>query len=367
MMPRAKIAMRCTAPPDSMLKMSSIPPCCCESSLASALGSMPGIGMKVPRRATMRSARVKKMRWRSSVALARLPKLKFAASCSAAEAISMLLNACASPARNSYRAALFSADLARRCAFLPGCPFLSVRTGFLNVSDTEPPAFLICSTAPVDAPATSMSILALSAPPKNTNAVAACASKTGAPQHVLGNFGRCVQTLALNRLLNSVEADFREIERKDVLEAPLGQAHVKRHLAAFKTVHFRAGARLRTLDAATAGFAKTGRRTATHLELPLVCPFVIGQLVESHYRFSSTTSTRFRAARIIPLTAGVSSSVRVRPILPRPSPRSVAACFSGRRYALRTWRTVTVFPSFVLMPRSRPGAVRLCRRPRGER
>src|ERR1043166_7992025 len=57
--------------------------------------------------------------------------------------------------------------------------------------------------------------------------------------------------------------------------------------------------------------------------------------------FSSTTSTRCLTARIMPRTAGVSSSVRVRRILPRP--RKVAACTSGLRLALRIWRTVTVF------------------------
>jgi hypothetical protein len=36
---------------------------------ASAAGSMPGIGMKVPRRATISTTRVKKMRCRSSFAL----------------------------------------------------------------------------------------------------------------------------------------------------------------------------------------------------------------------------------------------------------------------------------------------------------
>src|SRR5579863_9566680 len=48
----------------------------------------------------------------------------------------------------------------------------------------------------------------------------------------------------------------------------------------------------------------------------------------------------------MPRTDGVSSSVRVRRILPSPRPRSVAAWISGLRLALRIWRTVTVFPAF---------------------
>src|SRR5258705_968996 len=48
----------------------------------------------------------------------------------------------------------------------------------------------------------------------------------------------------------------------------------------------------------------------------------------------------------MPRTEGVSSRVRVRRILPRPSPRRVCAWMSGLRLALRIWRTVTVLPVF---------------------
>ena len=50
--------------------------------------------------------------------------------------------------------------------------------------------------------------------------------------------------------------------------------------------------------------------------------------------------------RFIPRTDGVSSSVRVRCILPRPRPFKVAICTAGRRAGLLTCFTVTVLPDF---------------------
>src|SRR6185312_502369 len=67
----------------------------------------------------------------------------------------------------------------------------------------------------------------------------------------------------------------------------------------------------------------------------------------SNYFVSSTISTRCLTAWIMPRTEGVSSSVRVRRILPRPNPRRVCAWISGLRLAERIWRTVTVLPLFV--------------------
>src|SRR6185312_4531954 len=64
------------------------------------------------------------------------------------------------------------------------------------------------------------------------------------------------------------------------------------------------------------------------------------------YFLSSTTSTKCCTARIMPRTAGVSSSVRSRRILPKPRPRNVASCSFGLRAVLRIWRTVTVLPDF---------------------
>ena len=45
MMPSAKIAMRCTAPPENMLNMPSTPPLCELNAWANASGLMPGSGM----------------------------------------------------------------------------------------------------------------------------------------------------------------------------------------------------------------------------------------------------------------------------------------------------------------------------------
>ena len=45
MMPSAKIAMRCTAPPANMLNMPSTPLLCVLNACANASGLMPGSGM----------------------------------------------------------------------------------------------------------------------------------------------------------------------------------------------------------------------------------------------------------------------------------------------------------------------------------
>ena len=48
--PSAKIDSRCSAPPENMLNMLRIVPCCSWKKRDSATGSMPGTGMKVPMR-----------------------------------------------------------------------------------------------------------------------------------------------------------------------------------------------------------------------------------------------------------------------------------------------------------------------------
>ena len=50
MMFKAKIAMRCTAPPANMLNMPRMPEALALNVWANATGLMPGSGMKVPNR-----------------------------------------------------------------------------------------------------------------------------------------------------------------------------------------------------------------------------------------------------------------------------------------------------------------------------
>ena len=50
MMFSANTAMRCTAPPENMLNMSSTPWLCPVNDCSKAFGSMPGSGIYVPRR-----------------------------------------------------------------------------------------------------------------------------------------------------------------------------------------------------------------------------------------------------------------------------------------------------------------------------
>src|SRR5690606_481407 len=62
------------------------------------------------------------------------------------------------------------------------------------------------------------------------------------------------------------------------------------------------------------------------------------------YFFFSSVTTRTRCATLatIPRDAGVSTIVRRRPILFRPSPLRVSVCLAGRRAALRNCSIVKV-------------------------
>ncbi len=72
--PRAKIDNRSSAPPENMLNMSRIVPCCASKKRASATGSMPGAGMNVPTRYTISAPNRKNSRWRNSAKRVISPK-----------------------------------------------------------------------------------------------------------------------------------------------------------------------------------------------------------------------------------------------------------------------------------------------------
>ena len=66
MMPSAKIVKRDSAPPENMLNMPRMPPCCAWNSSASTFGSMPGTGMCAPmRKTTSAPSRNSRRRFRS--------------------------------------------------------------------------------------------------------------------------------------------------------------------------------------------------------------------------------------------------------------------------------------------------------------
>src|SRR5579871_6588558 len=67
MTPSAKIDSRDSAPPENMLNRPRIVPSWSWKNFASAIGSMPGVGMKVPMRYTIRPPSRNSRRWRISV------------------------------------------------------------------------------------------------------------------------------------------------------------------------------------------------------------------------------------------------------------------------------------------------------------
>src|SRR5688572_4010741 len=72
--PSAKIDNRSSAPPENMLKMSRIVPCCSSKKRARATGSIPGAGMNVPMRYTISAPSKKNNRCRSSAKRVISPK-----------------------------------------------------------------------------------------------------------------------------------------------------------------------------------------------------------------------------------------------------------------------------------------------------
>ena len=87
MTPSAMMLIRSRLPPEKVLKKSRTPPCCVWNRLASARGSMPGIGTNDSRRNSTSAPSVNHSRFLSSVALEKLASEILAASCSAADAI----------------------------------------------------------------------------------------------------------------------------------------------------------------------------------------------------------------------------------------------------------------------------------------
>ena len=87
MIPRAKIPILPRAPPVNMVSIPPIPDCACSMKSLKATPSIPGTGMKVPKRYTINKPSVNNMRLRSSVALPKADQLVFAAICSTADTI----------------------------------------------------------------------------------------------------------------------------------------------------------------------------------------------------------------------------------------------------------------------------------------
>src|SRR5690606_11098423 len=91
---------------------------------------------------------------------------------------------------------------------------------------------------------------------ENANAVLDAANHAGLDQRRSIDRFRCIQLLGVDRHLDAGERNGVEVVAERILEAALGQAAIKRHLAALEAVDGNAGTRLLTLHTATAGLAR---------------------------------------------------------------------------------------------------------------
>src|SRR5690606_39079459 len=137
--------------------------------------------------------------------------------------------------------------------------------------------------------------------------------------------------------------------KRRVLEAPLGQAPMQRHLAALEALDGDTRTRGLALAAAAAGLAHAGADAAADADPLLSRTRTRSNLIQLHrnvlvlsaassapagYLSSPTTRTRWATLRIIPRVSAVSGRSLVRPILLSPSPISVSRWLRSRRIAL---------------------------------
>jgi hypothetical protein len=148
-----------------------------------------------------------------------------------------------------------------------------------------------------------------------------------------------VQLAGIDRLLNPADIHFRIGLGEDVVEAALRQAAIHRHLAAFEALDGNAGTRLLAFDTAAAKSCPCPNRyrarrafwflpsqaAGSSLSFMGLSPLArFGKLEQTalpaFFAFRSGRSglvivvdhaTRWRTLRIMPRTAGVSSSVRL--------------------------------------------------------
>src|SRR5882757_5794665 len=87
------------------------------------------------------------------------------------------------------------------------------------------------------------------------HAVLGAPHNLGLDQRFDGDGVRGVDQLGVDRILKTIEIDLGEIEPEDVVEAALRQAPMQRHLTAFEALDAHAGARGLALAAAARGLA----------------------------------------------------------------------------------------------------------------
>src|SRR5476651_940595 len=91
-----------------------------------------------------------------------------------------------------------------------------------------------------------------------------------------------IERLGIDRPLNPVEIDFGEFEPENIGEAALGQTPMQRHLAAFKALDAHAGARGLALAAAAGGLALAGANATADPHALLARAGIVGDIAELH-------------------------------------------------------------------------------------
>src|SRR5262245_46066506 len=117
---------------------------------------------------------------------------------------------------------------------------------------------------------------------EQAHAVAHAAEQAGRHQVRTGHRLAGVQALGPDRLWQSAQVHFHQVEAEDVVEALLRQAAEQRHLAALEPFDRHAGARGLALAAASAGLALARTDAAADADAALAGARIVGKLIEFH-------------------------------------------------------------------------------------
>src|SRR3569832_2468625 len=326
----------------------------------------------------IRAPTVNSRRLCSSFALAKAPKLIFAASCSAAEAIQNPprleaalqegdpLNLCKKQQQTETRTTqIGDADGGREALLCRRFFRGRFRTLLRHLAAGRFDGLHRRSGGRPDGQFELGADLAVA---QQAHAVLGAADHAGADQG-LGVDGLLGFELAgLDGLLQAPQVHFDQLQREGKIKATQKHAHVQRHLAAFEAQQRHAGTRLLALPAATGGLALARARAAADAHPLLGGAFVVAQFVQlshgslsseinagaqSHdsavqkrplpprrtgaarcQAISSTTATMWWTLAIMPRTWGVSFRVTWRPTRFRPRPIRVARWSLLRRMGL---------------------------------
>src|SRR4029079_12422820 len=192
----------------------------------------------------MSAPSVNQMRFFSSSALASAPKLRFAASCSAAETMARL--------SESARPAAIWGSAGRFAWLLGGC---QDRDRTPSLFDRRDCRFRRAVDRKGD-------LRLQFAVPEKADTIMGPAQQPGLDHG--GGIDRSagIELAGIDRLLDAAEVHLMQLELERLVEAALRQAPVQRHLAALETLDAHAGARGLALATASAGLALAGADAA---------------------------------------------------------------------------------------------------------